>query len=200
MRIACIVEGHGEVESVRELVRRLACEAQRFDVKVLRPIRIPKTKLVQSEGIERAVELAARKLAQEGGVPDGAVVVVLDADDDPACRLGPALRERMRNARPDVRAVLVLAVREIEGRFLAALESLRGKRDIREDAVAPPDPESIRGAKERLESAMGRPYDETTDQPALAAEFDLEVAAMRLRSFRIRKPRRDLGALFSDAR
>jgi hypothetical protein len=55
---------------------------------------------------------------------------------------------------------------------------LRGRRGLAHDLNPPPDPEAIRGAKEWLGDHMtsGRRYQETLDQPALTASFDLSAA------------------------
>ena len=69
--------------------------------------------------------------------------------------------------------------------FLAAAESLRGHRGLRSDLSAPPEPESIRGAKEWLQDRMigEATYSASLDQPALTSCFDLELAARRSDSF-----------------
>ncbi len=79
----------------------------------------------------------------------------------------------------------MVATRELEAWFLGAKESLRGVRGIKPGANAPPDPESVRGAKERLSRNMerGRSYFEVDDQPAFAATFDLAAARTRCPSF-----------------
>jgi hypothetical protein len=81
---------------------------------------------------------------------------------------------------------VVIAQREYEARFLASLESLRGKCGIRRNASAPPEPEAPRGAKEKLEEYMepGLTYSETADQASLTAAFDLAAAYVQCRSFR----------------
>jgi hypothetical protein len=178
VRIAPIVEGHGEVRSVPAILRRLCAEANVHEVTILSPLRISRDKLVRPGEIERAVELAARNL---GGV--GGIAVVLDADDDAPCLLGPELLKRARARRPDLQISVVLAAREVEAWFLAAIESLRGQRGVGADAAAPADPEAIRGAKEALSRLMTRRYSEVTDQPAFAATFDLDVARGRAPSF-----------------
>lgn len=73
---------------------------------------------------------------------------------------------------------VVLAKQEYEAWFLAAAESLRGKRRLPNTLESPPDPESIRGAKGWLSRMMhGAPgYSETDDQPALTAVFDMSMA------------------------
>jgi len=112
-------------------------------------------------------------------------MVLLDADDDCPAELGPELLKWLKKAHGDLSAAVVLAKREFEGWFLSSLESLRGVRGIASDASSPPNPEEIRGAKERLSTYMvrRRNYLETTDQPALAAQFDLNLARQRCPSF-----------------
>lgn len=195
VRVACVVEGHGERETVPVLIRRIA---ERFDpalvVHIPQPIRTPKSKLIKPGELERAVELAARKI---GG--QGAVLVVLDSDDDCPAHLGPELLGRAIQARSDVLLAVVLAKREFESWFLAAAESLRGQRGLSKNLQSPLDPEVVQDAKgwlsQRIES--GRTYSETLDQPALAAHFDLDTAR-RAGSFD--KCYRDLVRLLTDLR
>jgi hypothetical protein len=171
---ACIVEGHGDREAVPILIRRLAAK---FDptaaIHIPLPIRITKNKLLKPGELERAVDLAARQVLGRG-----AVLILLDSDDDCPAQLGPELLQRAILARRDVPLTVVIAKREFESWFLTAAESLRGHRGLATDLDPPPDPEAIRGAKEWLTTHMvgGRSYVETLDQPALAARFDLDLA------------------------
>lgn len=174
--LACIVEGHGEVDAVPVTIRRIAHQvAPDLALKVLQPFRVPRTKLVKPGELERSVELAARRAGR-----NGAILIVLDSDDECPATLGPELLSRAQATRPDLPIRIVLAKREFEAWFLAAAESLRGRRGLASDLVAPSDPESIRGAKEWLtvRMATGRRYVETLDQSALAAAFDLEKARL----------------------
>ncbi|MEW6747915.1 MAG: DUF4276 family protein [Planctomycetota bacterium] len=177
-RIACIVEGHGDVASVPVMVRRIATEIDCQTVEVLRPIRVKRTQVVRPGELERAVELGAGKLGHVGGI-----LVLLDADQDPPCQLGPSLLERIRSRQANLLATVVLAQSEKEAWFIASIESLRGKRGIPPTACAPENPEEIRGAKEWLGRLRGYPYRETIDQPAFAASFDMTLAALRSASF-----------------
>ena len=180
MRVACIVEGHGEVQAVPVLLRRIANALDPgLHLQVEQPIRITKSKLLRSGELERSVELAARKV---GGC--GAILILLDSDEDCPAILGPALLDRARAVREDVPISVVLAKQEFEAWFLAAAESLRGRRGLRGDLEPPAQPESVHGAKEWLAERMtgDRHYVETLDQPALAAVFDL-TAARRSASF-----------------
>src|SRR5690348_8424806 len=187
VRLACIVEGHGDVESVPIIIRRIA-DAVRLDIplEIPRPIRIPRSKLIKEGELENAVELAVRQTRGDGGIS-----VLIDADDDCAKDLGALLRNRCLHVRPGLLLSVVLATKEIESWFIAAAESIRGCCGLQQHLSAPPDVEEIRGAKEWLTQHMeaDRVYSPTLDQPALASVFDIELA-QRSKSFS--KFRRDV--------
>ena len=176
VRIAVIVEGHGEVEAVPILIRRIA-QTIKSDVvpEVLTPLRVPANRLIKQGELERSVDLAARKIGGNGGI-----IVLIDCDWEGCCPAedGPRLLERALSVRKDLPIAVVLAKNEFEAWFLAAAESLQGKRGLPWDLQPPEDPQNIRGAKEWLSNKMisGRAYAETTDQPALTAEFDMNAA------------------------
>ena len=130
-------------------------------------------KVVKAGELERAVELAARHARR-----DGCILVLLDADSDCPKDLAPQLLQRAKQARPDRDIRVVLANTEYEAWFLAAAESIAGKRGIDLDTGSPEDPESIGSPKGWLRMHMPRdqPYSETLDQAALSAVFDLEAA------------------------
>lgn len=119
--------------------------------------------------------------------PDcGAVLILFDGDSDCPAELGPTVQRWATEAADGVPCAVVLAHREYEAWFLAAIESLRGQRGVRTDAEPHPAPEDPRGVKEQLEARMhsGSSYLETADQPAFSATFSLSVAYRRSRSFR----------------
>lgn len=173
-----IVEGHGEVRAVPVLFRRVVAEiCGRYDVDVLQPHRVPRGRMVAQDAVElrRAVELGARKIRQTE--MSGMIMVLLDADDDCPAELGPWLLNQI--SRPDVTAGVVVANREYEAWFLAGAQSLKGHSAVSNAAVAPAEPESIRGAKQYLEHHVlvpGAAYQPTVDQPALTAMLGLEEA------------------------
>ncbi len=149
-RIACVVEGHGDIEAVPIVVRRIAEQIlPPVIVHVTAPVRTPKSKLVKPGELERAVELAARRVAGGGGV-----LVVLDSDDDCPAQIGPALLARAAGVRNGMPVAVVVAKSEFESWFVAAAESIAGKAGLPVDLQHPLDPESIRGAKEWLTQRM----------------------------------------------
>ena len=180
VNIQPIVEGHGDVAALPVLLRRLVNEAGVAGVSVGRPIRRPRSRLVEEAGVTQAVRLA---LAQ----PEcGAVLILFDGDSGCPANLGPTVQGWAADAAAGTPCRVVLAHREYEAWFLAAIESLRGQRGVRVDAKPHPAPERPRGAKAQLEARMrpGATYLETTDQPALSAMFSFPAAYGRCRSFR----------------
>ena len=179
--LSCIVEGHGEVSAVPILLRRLQQElAPTLDLRITPLIRVSRKKLVKANELERAVGFAAGQAK-----PPRAILVLIDADDDCPAELGPQLLARAVQARSDIPIAVVLAKREFEAWFLAALDSLAGKRGLTEEPPELADPEAIRDAKGRLTRLMqgSRAYSPTTDQPALTALFDVHTARSRSDSF-----------------
>jgi hypothetical protein len=176
-----IVEGHGEVTAVPILIRRIVAHyAPDVYAHVEPPIRASRAGLMKAGELERTIELAARRTQAVDGI-----LILLDADDDCPRELAEALASRARAARPDRAIAVVIANREYEAWFLAAAESLRGKRGLGEILQPPPDSEAIRDAKGWLthHAAQGLAYRPTIDQPALTDIFDLEQA-YAARSFR----------------
>ncbi|MGB8992015.1 MAG: DUF4276 family protein [Desulfobaccales bacterium] len=174
-----IVEGQSEVESVPILLRRIRDQMQAFNIQISRPWRVKRNKVVKQGELERAITQGIRDRSNIG-----AILLLLDAEDDCPAALAPELLERSRQT-THLPVVVVLANIEMEGWFLGGKESLRGICGIEPNAVAPPNPESIRGAKERLSKNMGhgRRYLEVDDQPAFAAHLDFNLTRSRCRSF-----------------
>ena len=170
--VAVVVEGHGEVQAVPVLLRRIAA-ALGYGVKVPRPVRLRRNRVDRAGEFERAVELASRDAGEKG-----LILVLLDADKDCPAELAPALASRAEAVRPDGMTRVVLAKTEFETWLLAAAASLRGRRTIAESATPPNDPEAVRDAKAVLSSWMpdNRSYRPTRDQAALTAVFDLDAA------------------------
>ncbi len=179
MTILPIVEGHAELDSIPILLRRRLQQTGAFHVQVSRPFRVKRNRVVRQGELERAIEQGIRDRENVTGI-----LVILDADDDCPAELGPQLRDRARQT-TQLPIMVILATREMEAWFLGAKESLRGVCGIMPDATAPGDPESIRGAKERLSRNMqaGRRYLDVDDQAPLAQQMDFEAARRQCRSF-----------------
>ena len=174
VKIGCVVEGKSEVAAVPILIRRVAAiHYPELETVIPRPIRIPRNQVFRIGELERAVGLAYQNISRQG-----AIFIILDSDDDCPAELGPALLHRVSQVFRNVPIAVVLAKHEFEAWFLAAAESLRGQRGLRNDLNPPDNPERIRGAKEWLSYQMesSRTYSETQDQPALTALFDIEQA------------------------
>ena len=174
IKVGLVVEGHGDCKAAPILFRRIGYDIDpSVPLDIQQPIRRPRSSLVRTEGeLERAVELAALKARPRGGV-----FVLFDSDDDCPAQLAPPLLARAEPAGMGLAVFVVLPQREFEGWFLAAAESIRGRRGLPADLAPPHDPEEIRGAKGWLRERMhGHVYSETIDQPALAAVFDLDQA------------------------
>ena len=183
VRMAAIVEGHGEVDAVPVLVQRIAAELDPPLFPRVEPVlRTAASQLRKADVLERRVEYAARKLEGRGGI-----LILIDCDwSSDACPKfdAPPLLERAHRVRPNMPISVVLAYQEYEAWFIAAAESLRGQRGLPADLTPVPEPERIRGAKEWISNRMPRtkPYTETTDQAALTQIFDM-AAARRADSF-----------------
>ena len=181
VRISTIVEGFGEVEALPLLLRRIASEASPdVYLEIPKPVRVGRQKICKSRELERYLELAART-----GGDEGRILLLLDADEDCPVDLARALLERARKQRPDRMTSVVLAKTEFESWFLAAADSITGKRGLASDLSSPENPEAVKGAKEWLSRSMprGQAYQETIDQAKLTCAFNLEIARQRSPSF-----------------
>lgn len=179
MKLQPIVEGHGDVLAVPELLRRLVYEAGYPDMEVLKSIRAKRSELVREETLERYISLARMKATD-------AILIVFDADDDCPSELAANVLEMANRLAAPMPCQVVIPTREYEAWFLAAIESLKGTRGIAHDAVVEEEPEIHRDAKGLLEQKMnaGHFYVERTDQVALTAAFDMSSAYRSCRSFR----------------
>lgn len=173
--VGCVVEGHGDVPAARQLVTRLAAEEGFYELLIFPPHRVPRNQLVApgpltGRDLGRVLDLQAGRVGQEG-----LVVVLVDADDDDPATVKSVIREA--GMQHDCWILPVVATREYEAWFLAALESLRSHPAVRDDASYAGDPEMPRGAKAALARQMTTSYKETIHQPAFTAAMDLAQAA-----------------------
>lgn len=175
-----IVEGHGEVYAVPELLRRLQAEIGFYGFQIGRPIRRKRSELSTEEQVRRSVRLAL-------GTPECAGILILfDSDDACPKEFGPAVQEWAQAEAGAIRCEVVLAHREYEAWFISALEPFRGFRGVSMDATSHPQPETVRDCKGALEERMkaGSSYSPRVDQAAFTAKLDLRHAHLTCRSFR----------------
>jgi len=195
--IACIVEGHGDVEAVPILLRRLAQERQLYTIKILKPVRCPRNKFVRGNAIDtqelsRAVQLAGKKLATYHPV---ALLLLIDADEACPALMGPQLCNAIREVEPRIPLGVVLAKREFEAWLVASISSIAQHEGIAPPAHPPADPETLNDPKGYLGQHIfpdGK-YSETVDQPRFSDVFDMHQAEV-CSSFR--KFRREVDRLF----
>lgn len=184
--IVPIVEGHGEVEALRHLLRRVLGEhCGRYDVRIQRPI--------NSRGVGGIRKDIKQFLEYAKKYPEcDAVLVLLDSDGDCPRSLAADLARSVTEFNMDVPVAIVCAHHMYEAWFIASLDSpsgekIRCKLALSEDAEYEGDVESINSPKAWLKnhiSSRGRSYRETKHQVALTAFIDIEHTRCRSRSFR----------------
>lgn len=178
MNISLIVEGHGDCFAVPQLLRKVAHDLGYFqELNIAKPFRLSRGKIVKEDELIRAVDLMSRKAGE-----DGVVLIIFDADDDCPVELAAMIKGWL-DKRPDLKACVVVANREFECWYIACAEALRGSRGLDGAATCPADPDLIRDGKGWLASRMPEGYSETLDQPAFAAQLNIDQA-VRSRSFR----------------
>jgi hypothetical protein len=178
--VAPIVEGHGEVRAVRELISRIAAEICGTWTEVAPAFRLDSGKMRKPDELAKAIRVQAARVKGPGGV-----LVLRDGDDDDVrCPVELAGQLAPEPGLVPVRVEIVIARHEYEAWFLAAAESLRGHPAVRDNASAPADPEARRGVKRQLESMMCESYKETLHQAKFSSLIDLQAARERSRSFR----------------
>jgi len=137
----------------------------------------------QSQELERALGLAVLKLRESASQDPGLVLIMLDADEDPACVLGPDLLRRARAYRSDADISCVVAAVEYETWFVAAAPSLTKFLDL-SGGPSPESPESSRSGKAWVQQRFkGVKYSPKIAQPSMTRQMDLRQARQRSPSF-----------------
>lgn len=185
--VAPIVEGHGEYHCIRILLERVWTELIGGEyIRVLQPVRITRGKAVKEPDLQKAVKLAVSKLDDPSKVTDPQMVLILlDADEDLPCQLGPSLLKIAREVDTRVDVACVLANPEYETWFVAAAESLRDYINLADDETIPDDPEALHMRKAWISQHFPGPlhYQETRDQPRMTRAMDLSLCRSRSASF-----------------
>jgi hypothetical protein len=163
---------------------------------VLKPIRIPRSKLLTiSQGdrcvipnaaeLTRAVEYAAKRLrARDANPLPGLILILFDTNGDCAATLAPAVLQCAAARAPNYEIACVLPNPEYETWFVGAAESLEDYLKLSPDDPIPDNPESQKSRKGWIEKRFKRvKYSETADQPVLTARMDLDLCRKRCPSF-----------------
>ncbi len=157
-----------------------------YDIEVAKPTKAGgRGAIDRAGGLEKFIRYAAI-------TPEcGAILVLVDADDDCSVEWAQRISVRCDQLGVNVPIEIVCAVREYEVWIIASLDSMRGNSmrgssPFKEDASFDGEIESLSGVKEwiRRQFPPGRTYKETTDQPSLTALIDIPLAHSNSRSFR----------------
>ncbi|MEM7557949.1 MAG: DUF4276 family protein [Planctomycetota bacterium] len=173
-----IVEGHGEVDAVPELLTQWFRHRRfyNFDATKL-AMRAPKSSMIApfDPVRENGIELYVRRAAARR--PDG-IIVMLDSDDEcrarvgrpPEQQLGPELLQRAVTEVGHIPIGVVVADREFEAWYLAAHMRFKAKGHFDPEVRFPANFnfEQPRDCKGRVSECIGRKYSETADQKELA--------------------------------
>jgi len=190
--VAPIIEGHGEVEAVGILLRRIAAELLDVTIEVVRPFRLPRGKLlpgrpgarrVDDQELGRALDTASTLLKYASPHGHKFALLLCDADEDLPCGLAPRVLATARRVRGDLDLACVMARREYEAWFIAAADSLTRFLSLRagdESAWAAPDEH---GEKWISDHFRGVSYQKTVDQAKLTGAMDLTLGRARSPSF-----------------
>lgn len=178
--IVPIVEGHGEVNAVPELIGRWFKHRRYYNFSTTdTAMRAPRSSMLApfDPDRENGIELFVRRAAARR--PDG-IIVVLDSDDEclarigrpPEQQLGPEL---LRRAITEVEHIpipvgVVVADREFEAWYLAAHMRLKAGGHFLTDVRFPANFnfQRPRDCKGGVSKCIGRKYSETADQKELA--------------------------------
>jgi hypothetical protein len=185
------VEGVGETVAVPVLLRRIWKEYGLGESPIIHDPahRIPRGQIVANSGekLSRAIQLAATYFRQPQFASDfGLVLILVDADEDLPCVLGPRIYEAAQAIRCDLNVSSIVANKEYETWFVAAAASLTEFLDL--TSSIPSDPEAERCGKAWIEkdfkdSCVGRRYAPPTDQARMTGRMDLKHCRTRSHSF-----------------
>jgi hypothetical protein len=164
MKIQPLVEGHGEVQALPVLFRRLQEVSGVFELDVHKPVRATRPELTRETSLRQLIRRSLTLRECSG------LLVLFDGDDDCPKELAPRIQGWGQDEAGNVPCLVVIAHREYEAWLFSVLDP----------PLWPEDPETVRDAK----SMISREYSPTRDQARLTARFDLATAHRRCRSFR----------------
>lgn len=166
--IGLVVEGPGDKGALPILLRNYLAATMDFRELLGKPVTLKgKGSATTPDGIEGYVRAAARP----GCI---GIIVLLDADDDKVCQLGPDLQQRAQ-AQVSVPVIVAVAEKDFEDWLYCSIETLEL------DGSEPW--ENGRRGKSVIESLLDRGgYKKPVWQPKLTHRVDLAVARARSHS------------------
>jgi hypothetical protein len=159
--IAPIVEGYGDVPAIRVLLNRMAPH-----LAVSNPVRQARGKLVQRDGLRHAVSIAAANVTEQG-----AILLLLDADEDCAATKAGELQGWLTADFHHILCRVVFVVREFEAWIVGG-----------DPQYGVENPDAAGNLEGRIKEVYGR-YKKTVDQPRHPARDDLQRVRANARSF-----------------
>jgi hypothetical protein len=174
-----LVEGHGEVEAVPNLLNRLQVDLELPFLPWSTPLRWPK--LHRREDLARGCRYVRSKKDA------GALLVLRDEDDDCPRTVGPEVARWVVELELPFPVAVVLLHREYEVLFLPCAERMAGRPledrlgrrrpGLHPGTTFEGDPEAVRGVKEWLSGHFdaGRSYKPTLDQLPLTRMIDFAL-------------------------
>ena|SRR5438128_6928057 len=186
LRVAPVVEGHGENTAIRPLLERLCYELLSGDgIDVLQPFRRPQGTLLKEEGLKAAVDA---KIKLDNHPPDEfekVVLILIDSEGEAPCILAPKLLQWAKQARSDADIACVLPHPMFETWFAAAASSLAGVNGLARNTTTPANPEENGIGKSWLKHHLppNRSYSGRIDQPRFVAKMDLTQCRQNSPSF-----------------
>lgn len=165
--IGLVVEGPGDANAVPLLFRNYLQSRNEYREILGKPVSCNgRSRATISGGLEGFVAAAAARPGCVG------VLVILDADGDPSCQLGPELLARAR-AVSRVPVEMILCERYFESWIYASVETL----NLTEEAVEHSPARSGLGAIEEL--LQPTKYAKPVWQPRLTSRMDISLASSR---------------------
>ncbi len=164
--IGLVVEGPGDVKAVPVLLRKWMTAHSDYRDVLGKPVSCNgRQKALAPRGLEGFVAVAAARPGCR------AVLVLLDGEGDPVCKLGPELLRRAKSV-TGFEVAICLAENNFEDWIYASAETLSLPNTVQFDAA--------KSGLHAIKSAL-RPqaYVKPTWQPRLTSQMDLEAVQVR---------------------
>ena len=183
--IVPIVEGHGEVEAVPTLIRRVLREhLNEYELQIAGPKRLRRNKI--EADLPKMLKYAVLDPKCK------AIIILVDSDKDCALELASNISRVTARQNIGMPVAIVCPKTEYETWFIASIDTIKGctigQREVVIDpaAICPGNVETVSGAKEWLNRWMPKNmiYKATQDQKPLTKMIDLQLAIKHSRSFR----------------